>query len=168
MDRFKWLVIGVAVALATYGYFAATQLQLESAPAPLQLRERVLYVTTPTQTYELVVEVAETPEQQLRGLMYRTELAENRGMVFLFPRATDAGFWMKNTKIPLSIAFFDQNGRIVRILDMDPCELPPKESDRCPVYAPGLAYVGALEVNQGWFAARGVEEGDSISFGPWK
>jgi len=168
MAKFKWLLIAAVVALGTYGYFAAIQLRLESAPPPLQLRQRVLYVTTPTQTYELIVEVAETPEQQMRGLMYRTELAEDHGMVFLFPRATDAGFWMKNTKIPLSIAFFDQNGRIVRILDMDPCPLPPEESDRCPVYAPGLAYVGALEVNQDWFAARGVKEGDSISFGPWK
>ena len=168
MARMKWLVIGVVVALATYGYFAATQLRLEAAPPPLQLRERVLYVTTPTQTYELTVEVAETPEQQMRGLMYREALAEDRGMVFLFPRATDAGFWMKNTKIPLSIAFFDKKGRIVRILDMDPCTLPPEQADRCPVYAPGLAYVGALEVNQGWFESRGVREGDSISFGPWK
>ncbi len=168
MARLKWLVISAAAILVGYGYFAATQSRLEETPPPLQMRQRVLYISTPAQTYELVVEVAETPEQQMRGLMYRTELAEDHGMVFLFPHATDTGFWMKNTRIPLSIAFFDKTGRIVRILDMDPCTLPPEEADRCPVYAPGMAYVGALEVNQGWFAARGIKEGDSISFGPWK
>lgn len=168
MAKFKWLLIGIVAALGAYGYFAATQLKLKSTPAQVQLPQRLLYVTTPTQTYELVVEVAATPEQQMRGLMYRTELAPDHGMLFLFPQATDVGFWMKDTKIPLSIAFFDKQGRIVRILDMDPCTLPPEASDRCPVYAPGLAYVGAVEVNQGWFRKHGVREGDSISLGPWK
>jgi len=139
-----------------------------SEPPPLELRQRVLYVTTKDHTYELTVEVAQTAEELERGLMYRTHLDPDRGMVFLFPRTTDSGFWMKNTKIPLSIAFFDRNGRILRIMQMDPCALPPEEADNCPVYYPRVAYIGALEVNQGWFKEHGVKEGDSISFGPWK
>ncbi|WP_457638138.1 DUF192 domain-containing protein [Oceanithermus sp.] len=134
----------------------------------MQLRQRILYVSTADKTYELTVEVAQTPAELERGLMYRTHLDPDRGMVFLFPRVTDSGFWMKNTKIPLSIAFFDRNGRILRIMQMDPCNLPPDESDNCPVYYPRVAYIGALEVNQGWFKKHGVKEGDSISFGPWK
>jgi len=162
------LLLFVAAFLAGAAYVQLSRHGQASEPPPLELRQRVLYVTTADKTYELTVEVAETPEELQRGLMYRTHLDQDRGMVFLFPRATDSGFWMKNTKIPLSIAFFDRNGRILRILQMDPCTLPPEEADSCPVYYPRVAYIGALEVNQGWFKERGVKEGDSISFGPWK
>ena len=67
------------------------------------------------------------------------------------------GFWMKNTLIPLSIAFFDRQGVILRILDMEPCRADP-----CPVYYPGVVYQGALEVNQGWFRRRGLAEGARV------
>ncbi len=130
--RLKWTLAALAVALAAYGYYAGTRLQLETAPAPMQLRQRVLYVTTPTKTYELIVEVAETPEQQARGLMYRTELAENRGMVFLFPRATDAGFWMKNTKIPLSIAFSTRTGGSCASCRWTPAPCRPRSRTAAP------------------------------------
>jgi uncharacterized membrane protein (UPF0127 family) len=104
------------------------------------------------------VEIAETPVQQQLGLMHRESLASEAGMVFLFPRETRGGFWMKNTLIPLSIAFFDRDGRILRILDMDPCT-----DDPCPVYDPHISYRGALEVNHGAFAEWGVREGDRIT-----
>jgi uncharacterized membrane protein (UPF0127 family) len=78
-------------------------------------------------------------------------------MVFLFPQDETGGFWMKNTLIPLSIAYYDRAGKIVRILDMEPCM-----ADSCPVYEPGVAYRGALEVNQGAFRRWGVAEGDTI------
>jgi len=87
--------------------------------------------------------------------MFRKSLPEDQGLLFLFPQATGSPFWMKNTLIPLSIAFADQNGKILRILDMEPC---PK--DPCPTYYPGVAYRQALEVNRGWFARHGVKEGD--------
>lgn len=106
---------------------------------------------------EVAVEVADTNAERQRGLMERTSLAADAGMVFLFPSETSGGFWMKNTLIPLSIAFYDADGRIVRILDMEPCR-----GDPCPVYDPGVAYVGALEVNQGAFRRWNVSEGDRL------
>jgi uncharacterized membrane protein (UPF0127 family) len=107
------------------------------------------------------VEIAETDEQRAYGLMNRDELEADRGMVFVYFENTSGGFWMKDTRIPLSIAFFDVDGRILEILDMAPCR---RES--CKVYAPGVTYRGALEVNQGAFERWGVEEGDRISLLP--
>ena len=103
-------------------------------------------------------EKAETPEQHSLGLMHRTSLPAEAGMVFLFFQERTGGFWMKNTLIPLSIAFFDEKGEIVRILDMEPCRADP-----CEVYDPGTSYSGALEVNQGAFDRWGVAEGDRIT-----
>lgn len=103
-------------------------------------------------------EKAETPEQRALGLMHRTSLAPDAGMVFLFFEERTGGFYMKNTLIPLSIAFFDSEGIIVAILDMEPCEADP-----CEIYDPGVAYEGALEVNQGAFAEWGVEVGDRVT-----
>ena len=103
------------------------------------------------------VEVADTEEERARGLMHRESLDEDAGMLFIFFEPTSSGFWMKNTKIPLSIAFFDMDGRILRILDMEPCKKEP-----CRIYSPGVEYLGALEVNQGAFQDWGVSVGDRI------
>ena len=105
----------------------------------------------------VTVEVAETPEQHELGLAGRTSLDEDRGMVFVFFEERETGFWMKDTTIPLSIAYFDADGTIVRIMDMEPCEEEP-----CHLYEPGVAYMGALEVNQGSFEEWDISEGDSI------
>ena len=109
-------------------------------------------------------EKAETVEQRQRGLMSRDSLGPDEGMVFLFFEETSGPFWMKNVTIPLSIAFFDADGTIVAILDMDPCEADP-----CELYEPvaedgrPATYFGALEVNQGKFEDWGVEVGDRIT-----
>ncbi|MDQ3708393.1 MAG: DUF192 domain-containing protein [Actinomycetota bacterium] len=113
-----------------------------------------LTLSGPGSQHTLQVEVADDPEERSRGLMDRTELAADGGMVFRFPSDTDGGFWMKNTRIPLSIAFFNRRGEILRVLDMEPCSADP-----CPTYDPEVAYRGALEVNQGYFDELGVEEG---------
>ena len=105
----------------------------------------------------VAVEVVDSREERGRGLMHRKSLPENAGMLFLFREEREGGLWMKDTLIPLSVAFFDERGRIVRILDMDPC----RAAD-CPIYRPGISYTGALEVNQGAFERWGVEEGDEI------
>jgi uncharacterized membrane protein (UPF0127 family) len=114
-------------------------------------------ITTAEGEVEFSIEVADDEGERARGLMGRTSLAENAGMVFIYPEPIQGAFWMKNTLIPLSIAFYDAEGTIVRILDMEPCRADP-----CPVYAPGVPFLGALEVNQGAFDRPAVREGDHI------
>lgn len=106
---------------------------------------------------EITVEIADTNDERALGLMGRTSLPEDAGMIFVYPEPTEGGYWMKNTLIPLSIAFHDADGKILRILDMEPCRRDP-----CPVYDPGVRYAGALEVNQGAFERWGVQEGDRL------
>lgn len=105
----------------------------------------------------VTVEVAETQEQQELGLSGRGSLPEDEGMAYVFFDERDSGFSMEDTSIPLSVAFFDASGTIVRILDMDPCT-----EDPCPVYEPGVPYMGALQVNQGAFEEGGIDEGDHV------
>ena len=85
-------------------------------------------------------ELALTSAQQQRGLMFRKK-APADGMLFVFPRATAGGFWMKNTLVPLTIVFFDTAGKRVRRLTMTPCRKDP-----CPIYDPGRQYRYALEL----------------------
>jgi uncharacterized membrane protein (UPF0127 family) len=106
----------------------------------------------------LTVEIADSDGERRRGLMDRSSLAADAGMVFLYDEDRDGAFWMKDTTIPLSIAFFDADGRILRILDMEPCRRDP-----CPLYDPGVDYRGALEVRRGSFARWGVAPGDRIT-----
>ena len=103
------------------------------------------------------VEVADTQTERARGLMGRRELPDDAGMVFAFPTDTTSAFWMKDTLIPLSIAFYDERGTIVRILEMEPCTRDP-----CVLYDPEASYRGALEVNRGAFERWGVREGDVL------
>lgn len=106
------------------------------------------------------VYVAAEPEQRQRGLMDREELRPDAGMVFLFPGVSTSSFYMYSTLIPLSIAFFDADGRVVSVLDMEPCE--SEDPSECELYDPGAEYSGALEVNLGFFDELGVEEGWTV------
>ena len=104
------------------------------------------------------IEVAETDRQRVVGLSRRESLPEDAGMLFFFFQQHSGGFTMKDTTIPLSIAFIDDEGAIVEILDMEPCAADP-----CPSYDPGSPYRAALEVNQGAFEEWGVEVGDLVT-----
>ncbi len=104
----------------------------------------------------LFVEVAVTEEERALGLMYREFLPENSGMLFIFEDEDYLSFWMKNTMIPLSIAFIDSDGVIVDIQDMEPYTTTPHISKKPARYA--------LEVNQGWFKKHGVKVGDRVKF----
>ena len=119
-----------------------------------------LAISTRSSLVLVNVEIAETDTARRAGLMNRTSLGADSGMAFLFDGPTDSGFWMKDTLIPLSIAFWGSDDRIVAMLDMRPCT-----SDPCPLYSPHASYVGALEVNLGYFAAHGVEVADSVEVG---
>ena len=103
---------------------------------------------------EVRVEIADGLFEQQRGLMHRTSLGEDRGMLFVYRREQPLSFWMKNTRIPLSIAYIDSKGRITDILDMKPLD------DKPPHYVSSEPVRYALEVNQGFFEERGVRVGD--------
>jgi len=104
---------------------------------------------------EVRVEVADTEPERELGLMGRTALGEDRGMLFVFDEEQELSFWMKDTLIPLSVAFMDSEGRIVDIQDMKPLDEDPPYT----VSAEPAQY--ALEVNKGFFEERGIEVGDS-------
>ena len=116
-----------------------------------------LIIETANGEVELNVEIADTPEERQQGLMNRRELAPDAGMVFVHNTPTESNFWMKNTLIPLSLAVWGPGGEIAAILDMEPCKADP-----CTIYTPGVPWVGAVEVNQGFFAENGVKVGDQV------
>ncbi|HEU5090206.1 MAG TPA: DUF192 domain-containing protein [Roseiflexaceae bacterium] len=103
----------------------------------------------------LEAELAVTGEQRQQGLMFRTSMPEDYGMLFVFPTDETLTFWMRDTHIPLSIAFIDAGGRILNLDDMQPLD------DKTFHTSNGMARY-ALEVNQGWFAAHGVQAGDVV------
>jgi uncharacterized protein len=103
----------------------------------------------------LNVRIAETEQERETGLMNVMALAQDDGMAFVFPQAVSTSFWMKDTLIPLSIAFVGTDGRVVSISDMQPCDADP-----CPTYASSAPYTLAVEANLGWFADQGIAPGD--------
>jgi uncharacterized membrane protein (UPF0127 family) len=102
----------------------------------------------------ITAEIAEKPNDRHRGLMFRESMPENHGMLFLFDEEIVRSFWMKNTPLPLSIAYADASGTIVHIADMEPHSERLVSSQRPARYA--------LEMNQGWFRRHGVYAGDAI------
>lgn len=93
------------------------------------------------------VAVADTPDLRQQGLMFVEDLGDLGGMLFDFGAESQGGFWMKNTLIPLDVAFFDGEGALVAVIGMVPCEAGP-----CPTYDPGVSYSYAIEVPAGDFA----------------
>jgi uncharacterized membrane protein (UPF0127 family) len=114
-------------------------------------------VTTKTKAVTVRVEIADSASERRRGLMGRRTLAPRAGMLFVYPEDTTGGYWMKDTLIPLDIAFIGANGRIRRVFTMTPCRRDP-----CRVYDPGVRYRSALEVNAGSFRRWGVRVGDRV------
>jgi uncharacterized membrane protein (UPF0127 family) len=105
-------------------------------------------------TRALRAEIASSPQQRAQGLMNRTSLCTDCGMLFVFPIAAAQGFWMKDTHLPLSIAFLAPDGRVINIADMQPDTLDAH-------WAEGNALF-ALEMNRGWFAQNGIKAGDRL------
>lgn len=105
---------------------------------------------------EIWVEVAKKEEERGKGLMGRTILEKEEGMLFIFEDEGYHGFWMKNTLLPLSIAFIDKKGEIVWITDMKPLTLSTHNPPKPVLYA--------LEMNKGWFSINGIKIGDIVRF----
>src|SRR4029450_13456120 len=116
-----------------------------------------LSIRTDDGTISLEVQVADTPDERQTGLMGRESLSPYDGMAFVWEEPVVSSFWMKDTLIPLSIAFWDDALRIISILEMDPCT-----EDPCPSYRPDEPFVGAVEVDRGALEERGVTVGDHV------
>lgn len=108
-------------------------------------------------TKKLEVEIVQSDEERMRGLMHREQLGENEGMLFVFEEAQIQSFWMRNTFIPLDIAFIDANGKIIDVQRMEPLDETKSYFSPAPV-----PYV--LEVNAGWFERNGVTVGEIVKF----
>jgi len=111
-------------------------------------------VTLTINAQKITAEVASTPQQRATGLMHRFSLQQDHGMLFVFERPEPLSFWMKNTFIPLSIAFLDATGRILNIEDMVPQTETMHWSKGPALYA--------LEMRKGWFLERGIRAGDRV------
>ena len=140
MIRYRnWLVLALTAGVIAQGAAAADALPT----APLSING-----------HKVTAEVAATPGQRATGLMHRFSLKPDHGMIFMTERPEPQAFWMKNTFIPLSIAFIAPDGRILNIADMAP-------QDESLHWSKGPALY-ALEMRKGWFAERGIRAGDAV------
>ncbi|MBI2132607.1 MAG: DUF192 domain-containing protein [Candidatus Tectomicrobia bacterium] len=140
-----------AAALAVAFLLAAGAALAQGRPVPLAIEQGIRRVI-------VQAEIAETPRAREIGLMHRASLPEEAGMLFIYPEEQALSFWMKDTRIPLSIAFISAQGVITEILDMDPPR--PGEPPRTHTSRGLNRY--ALEVNQGWFRRKGIEPGARV------
>lgn len=126
----------------------------QSGPQP-----RLDSITLQAGMHNIRAEVARTPLQTQTGMMFRKEMAQHEGMLFVFDNLERRCFWMKNTLLPLSIAYIADDGTIVNLSDMQPLS----EASHCS--SQPVRY--ALEVNQGWFAKRGIKPGFKLKGAPF-
>ena len=140
-----------AAALAALGF--AVLAAAQDGP------QRLAQIRLNAGIHNINAEVAATPEQREIGLMFRTSMPAGDGMLFVFERPSKQCFWMKNTLIPLSVAFLADDGSVVNIDDMKPQTL----DSHCS--AKPVRFV--LEMNEGWFAKRGIKAGSRLRGGPF-
>ncbi|MFH0770593.1 MAG: DUF192 domain-containing protein [Candidatus Peregrinibacteria bacterium] len=123
--------------------------------------EKVIWLRGPAGEEVIIhAEIAETPADQEQGLMNRTALADDAGMLFVFPSPSIVSFWMKDTLIPLDILFFDAEDRFAGSQTMQPC---PAEEEQCPAIRSAEAVTAALEVNAGFVERNKIGAGWKIT-----
>lgn len=105
-----------------------------------------------------VIEIADEGPEQVRGLMFREQLADGTGMLFIFPFASPQAFWMRNTKIPLDIMYFDAQRKLVNVQR----RVPPCLSENCPTYPSSAPAQYVLEINAGVADKLGFKPGDEL------
>jgi len=117
---------------------------------------KVVFTNVEGKNIPLICEVADTFDKRSRGLMYRDKLGDDKGMIFVYSNSSYLKFWMKNTKIPLSIAFIDDSGYITGLREMQPNSLEIIASSQKVKYA--------VEANQGWFEKNYIKSGANVRF----
>lgn len=131
-----------------------------AGPARAQEAQTMLpHVRLGAGMYRIDAQVAQTPDQRMTGLMYRSQMPQYEGMLFVFEEPSQQCFWMKNTLIPLTAAFIADDGTIVNLADMK----PQTEDSHCS--AKPVRFV--LEMNRGWFARRALKPGFKLTGAPF-
>ncbi len=129
---------------------------------PETLGERITFYNKGNVVVQVEVAVADTPEERMRGLMFRKSLGQKEGMFFVFPQEGFKGFWMKNTYIPLDIIFISEDLKVSSVVkDARPCK-----GDHCNTYKSEYPVKYALEVNSGFADQYGIFEGMRIEILP--
>ena len=141
--------------LTLTAFWASTALFAQNAPQ-LDLQRTVLTAGM----YQITAQVALTPQQREIGLMFRKDMPQQEGMIFIFEEPSQQCFWMKNTLLPLTAAFVADDGTIVNLVDMK----PQTTDSHCS--AKPVRYV--LEMNQGWFAKKGIKAGARLGGAPFE
>ena len=144
-----WAVFAASLLAALLGALASAPAAAQSSPTEFPV------IPLQAGMYVIQAEIGVTPEQRSRGLMFRKTLGPNQGMVFVFDQSAIHCMWMKNTLVPLSVAFMREDGSIINVEDMK----PQTEDSHCA--AQPARY--ALEMNLGWFARRGMKPGTRIT-----
>lgn len=146
------------VALPALSAFMALFLALPAQAQEPQLDLRRVKLTAGM--YQIDTQLAMTPQQREVGLMFRKEMPQAEGMLFIFEQSATQCFWMKNTILPLTAAFVADDGRIVNLTDMK----PQTEDSHCSEEP--VRYV--LEMNQGWFAKKNLKKGNKLAGAPFE
>jgi uncharacterized membrane protein (UPF0127 family) len=150
---------GLAAALQTVLLLCAFKCGPAPAAPPPPVAQPGPRIVLPD-GYAVQVEVAADDPMREQGLMYRDHLAEDRGMIFMFPRNSEYSFWMKNTLIPLDMIWIDEAKRVVHVSAV----VPPCQADPCPSYPPGVQARYVLELAKGVAAKHGVINGSTLRF----
>ena len=149
--RLKWAV--VFCLLSSSSAFS------KPTKSSVQFEKKKIELSYKKNTRIITVEMAETPEQQEQGLMFREKLAPNEGMLFVFSEERILAFWMKNTLINLDIGYFDKNKKLIDIQRMTATSMMQKDFPSYPSKVPALY---ALEMSDGWFKKNQFPEGTSL------
>ncbi|MFZ6688179.1 DUF192 domain-containing protein [Undibacterium sp. SXout11W] len=148
------------ISIIAMQLFSAASLALISTASQAQIQGKLPVKQLSAGIYVIRAEVAASPAEREQGLMSRTKMGSNEGMIFDFGAPAKVCMWMKNTLIPLSVAFIDQEGKIVNIEDMQPETLDSHCGNRNVYYA--------LEMNLGWFKQKNIKPGTKIEGLPLK